>query len=246
MKKSMLFLIIAGSSLAAAAQVNPNSPDTSTRFNNSTMPDSTRFNMNNPSGERLDSTMTTPLNNRLDSVSGAMPVTSDSVNNFRTDLVNPTVNPATQSMEQNANMNSGTANTTAADSTLKNTEQNSNMNTGNGTMTDPASTDHSTVPEVSAHPVTLSNNTNENGMVRGVNNSSTAITGLNRFSALPVLETWVPAAVVDQLSKKYSDQLYDITMLKTGENQYGYVIRLQENGMYRTETVTDAGAAANQ
>lgn len=242
MKRSMLLLIIAGSSFAAAAQVNPNSPDTSSRFNNSTMPDSTRYNMNNPASERLDSAMTTPLNNRLDSVSVTMPATTDTVNSFRTDPANPAVDSATLRSEQNANMNSGTVNTTTADSTSMKTEQNSSMNT---TTVDSASmsSDRSTVPEVSATPVT-SNNTSSTEMGRGVNNSSTAVTGLNRFSALPVLETWVPAAVVEQLSKKYGDQLYDITMLKTGENQYGYVVRLQENGMYRTETVNDAGAAS--
>lgn len=76
-------------------------------------------------------------------------------------------------------------------------------------------------------------------MPRGVNNPELVLTGLNKWSALPVLNTYVPQDIVDKLKMEQGDKLYDITMVKTGENQYGYIARVQENGMYHNVTVND-------
>ncbi|MES2850648.1 MAG: hypothetical protein V4685_16435 [Bacteroidota bacterium] len=78
-------------------------------------------------------------------------------------------------------------------------------------------------------------------LTRGVNNpdASTLLTGLAKWSALPILNTYVPQEMVDKLKMEHGDKLYDITMLKTGENQFAYSARVQESGVYRIVMAND-------
>jgi hypothetical protein len=62
--------------------------------------------------------------------------------------------------------------------------------------------------------------------------SETQLIGLTRYAALPQLSTWVPENVVSSLSSRYGNNLYDITMVKTAEdNKHHYIVRTQENGL---------------
>lgn len=65
------------------------------------------------------------------------------------------------------------------------------------------------------------------------------MTGLGKWSALPILNTYVPQDVVDKIKTEHGDHLYDITMLKTGENQYAYSARVHDNGVYRNIIIND-------
>ncbi len=79
---------------------------------------------------------------------------------------------------------------------------------------------------------------NNNGMNNnGMNNGQVQMT----FAAVPVLQTYVPEAVVTTMKGKYGSNIYDITMVKRTADQFGYVVRVQENGTYRSEVVNDQG-----
>ncbi len=69
--------------------------------------------------------------------------------------------------------------------------------------------------------------------------TETTLIGLNRYAALPVLSTWVPEDVVSSLSSRFSNGLYDITMVKAGTGQHHYIVRTQENGVFSTHVITD-------
>lgn len=102
--------------------------------------------------------------------------------------------------------------------------------------------------EVPAVTGTANNNMNTNttsNMNSGyAHYSETVNIGMTRFAAMPVLTTYVPDEVVSMLKNKYGDKLYDITRLNaTGTEQYKYIVRFQENGIYNTETVDGQGVA---
>jgi hypothetical protein len=61
------------------------------------------------------------------------------------------------------------------------------------------------------------------------------------YAALPVLETYVPDALVSKLKDLYGAKLYDITWVKSSDNQDVYVVRTQENGVYQTQWVNADG-----
>jgi hypothetical protein len=123
-----------------------------------------------------------------------------------------------------------------------------------GAATAPVTNNNSNMPATTTTQNNLNNVNNNNNnnataaLPRGVNvvDAVALQTGLTRFSALPILNTYVPEAMVTQLKNQYGDKLYDITMLKTGENQYGFAVRTQENGTYKSEMVSDTGVAKPQ
>lgn len=82
-------------------------------------------------------------------------------------------------------------------------------------------------------------NTNSAGNMNNMSlNNGQAATG---FAAIPVLETYVPDNVVAKLKQKYGANLYDLTMIKRAANQPAYIVRVQDNGAYKTEIVNDNG-----
>ena len=52
--------------------------------------------------------------------------------------------------------------------------------------------------------------------------------------ALPVMQTYVPDAVITTAISKYGNALYDITQMKGAANQEVYQVRLLENGASRS------------
>jgi len=127
--------------------------------------------------------------------------------------------------------------------------------TGNNTSVNPAATfttGDSTSGSNQAIPVDGTMSTNQSAstgnMPRGVNipEASTLLTGLGKWSALPILNTFVPEDVVNKLKTAHGEKLYDITMLKTGENQYSYSARVQESGVYSTVIVQGDTTTVNQ
>lgn len=70
--------------------------------------------------------------------------------------------------------------------------------------------------------------------------TETQLIGLNRYAALPQLSTWVPENIVSTLSSRYGNNLYDITMVKSSEeNKHHYIVRTQENGLFTTHIIHD-------
>ena len=71
--------------------------------------------------------------------------------------------------------------------------------------------------------------------------SETILIGLSRYASLPVLSTWVPENIVSQLSSRFSNGLYDITMVRSSkdENKHHYIVRTQDNGIFTTHVITD-------
>jgi len=58
--------------------------------------------------------------------------------------------------------------------------------------------------------------------------------GVNFNVALPVMQTYVPDAVITTAISKYGNALYDITRMKGASNQEVYQVRLLENGISRS------------
>ena len=211
----------------------------------------------------------TGVNNsaNLDSSNVNSSVNSATLNQANADssATNPTVvtNPGNPDSTNNNNSNnasspSSLANPGITDSTGNATNAPANVTVSPSTIvTDstvtapapaPVTNNVSTMPATTNQNNTNNMNNNTAPLPRGVNvvDAAALQTGLNRFSALPILNTYVPEAMVTQLKNQYGDKLYDITMLKTGENQYGYAVRTQENGTYKFEVVNDAGTAKPQ
>jgi hypothetical protein len=120
---------------------------------------------------------------------------------------------------------------------------------GSATTTVPANPDAAKDPMANeASPVnngTDNYRTMSNVNLRSGNYSESVQVGLARFAALPVLSTYVPDNVVVMLKEKYADRLYDITRIKVvaGSDQYKYIVRLQDNGVFSAESVDDQGMA---
>lgn len=71
--------------------------------------------------------------------------------------------------------------------------------------------------------------TNSDGTPRAI--------GLQTFAAVPVLATYVPEQAVIDIINRFGDTVYDIAMIKIAPDQFVYAVRVEENGVYRTERV---------
>ncbi len=230
MKKSILLLLVSGSCLVAAAQT----PDTTRlqQLNVVYPPDSTVITPQVAPVEAAPPATTVP---DTMNIPPAQPVNTDVKNsepladtiNVKTTLTEPSVPDTNTDVIPIVPLPSG-------DTML--------------TTVPAVPAPQETMPPQQTMPAEQTvSNTNYN-LPRGVNNpeSTVLLTGLNKWSALPILNTYVPQDVVDKLKMEHGDKLYDITMLKTGESQYGYSARVQENGIYRTVMVNGNTTAANQ
>lgn len=63
------------------------------------------------------------------------------------------------------------------------------------------------------------------------------------YAALPVLENSIPDAVVATIKAKFGDSVYDITSIKSSADQTAYVVRVGDNGIYKTEIINADGSA---
>jgi hypothetical protein len=61
--------------------------------------------------------------------------------------------------------------------------------------------------------------------------------------SLPVLETWVPDAVVTTAINQYKQNLYDITAMKGNDSTDMYLVRVMDNGQLKTMYMDANGAA---
>lgn len=112
--------------------------------------------------------------------------------------------------------------------------------------------DMSTGSPVNAQPKTNSNpdvnaaNTTATAGTMAPAYSETMMIGLTRFAAVPVLSSYVPDDVVGRLKTKYGDKIYDILRVKAvaGTDQYKYIVRWQENGLFTSDTVDEGQMAS--
>jgi hypothetical protein len=63
------------------------------------------------------------------------------------------------------------------------------------------------------------------------------------YAALPVLENSIPDAVVSTIKAKFGDSVYGITSVKSSADQTAYVVRVGDNGIYKTEIINADGSA---
>jgi hypothetical protein len=61
--------------------------------------------------------------------------------------------------------------------------------------------------------------------------------------ALPVLQTWVPDAVVTTATNLYKQNLYDIAAMKGNNNTEMYVVRVLDNGELKSMYMDNSGTA---
>jgi hypothetical protein len=83
---------------------------------------------------------------------------------------------------------------------------------------------------------------NENRMI-AVNNDYSGYNYMNYYPqpALPVLEDYIPADVVNNLKNTYGQDLYDITTVKTMNGDDSYVVRVIKDGVVQTINVNSNG-----
>jgi hypothetical protein len=254
MKKFILLTMVSGSCLMAAAQM----PDTSRQqqWNNSNPPDTTMQQQWN-SDNRPDSMIPQPQwnnGNRPDSTNINLQVTPmetapssagtpDTMNISTPQPVNTDVRN-TDPLADSVNMRSATEPAATENNTSVTTP--AAITTGDSATATTRAMPAETVPAEGNLSTTQSASTGN--MPRGVNipEASTLLTGLGKWSSLPVLNTFVPEEVVNKLKAEHGEKLYDITMLKTGENQYAYSARVQENGIYSTVIVQGDTVAVTQ
>jgi hypothetical protein len=269
MKTTILSLLLTGASCVAFAQENP-ADSTNRRLNqnqvgtdtSTAVPyhyDSTNASVTgvNNTGN-LDSSNRTPTdspnmnqnsvnqatvnaNNQgnMDSVNNAQGATNNNNNN----LINQNQSQATNTDPTNANATNNANQGVTTDPNISATVTDSSMNNQgvNNNQNNNANMNNNANSNVDVNANNMNNNMTTQ---RGVNNI--VQTGLNTFAALPLLNTYVPDAVVNQLKGQYGDKLYDITMLKVNENQFGYAVRTQDNGVYTTTMVNDTASNMNQ
>lgn len=216
MKKSILLMLVSGSCLVTAAQM----PDTTRQqqLNGSTPLDSTRM---APQAAPVEVAPVITQPSTLN-VAPATPMNTDVRNNAPlADTINAVI-PATTS---------ATADTTTVVVPVV------PFTTGDTMLiTTPAAP----VKENMQAVHNMQNNTNYT-LPRGVHvpEASMISNGLGKWSALPILNTYVPQEIVNKLKGDHGDKLYDITMIKTGDSQYAYNARIQENGVYTTIMIND-------
>ena len=50
-----------------------------------------------------------------------------------------------------------------------------------------------------------------------------------------------PEIAINEIANRYGDAVYDITKVKQAPDQYVYIVRIEENGVYKTEMVNATG-----
>ena len=66
------------------------------------------------------------------------------------------------------------------------------------------------------------------------------------MASLPVIENYVPDAVVSKVKQKYGSSVYDITSVK-GTNGQIYVVRSTgDNGAFKTDIINEDGSATSR
>ena len=105
------------------------------------------------------------------------------------------------------------------------------------------------IPVVSISAINVTSNAGTNPMpynrsapVRKVNaDGSARAAGLQTFAAIPLMSTYIPEIALNEIVSRYVDTVYDITKVKQAPDQYVYLVRIEENGVYKTEMVNATG-----
>lgn len=86
--------------------------------------------------------------------------------------------------------------------------------------------------------------TNENNrMIRTYYNTQPYYLDKNEsfIVALPVLNTYVPEEVIASAIRNYGSNLYSISAIKTGENEFSYQVQLIKNGVSEAVLMDEEG-----
>ncbi len=161
-----------------------------------------------------------------------------------------------------SNINSDKNKSMVVDSAARvNTNQMANSNVSDNSVTDTAGIMSNSNSERNSNLImdsvennlTSNMNSNLSGVDSTFNNSNAStndnismmtignLMGEGSVAALPVLENLVPDVVVSKAKEKYGSALYDITAIKHAPEQAGYVVRISDNGVFKTETIGEDG-----
>ena len=199
---------------------------------------------------------TTPLNSATNNRGNTSEANPAALNNARTTEnpqsfqggVTPVVTPTTVNPVVTPNSNVINNNTTGTTNAMSTTVNPVPVNNNSPVVTTPGTGVNTEVPAVTGNsiaPAGMTGNTNIPGsgmQGNAMNPSKTAVPGLTNFAAIPVLSTYVPGDIVSMIKNKYAGRLYDITRIKAaGTDQYKYIVRFRDNGVYNTETINEQG-----
>jgi len=76
-------------------------------------------------------------------------------------------------------------------------------------------------------------------------NSSSGAAAGTVMASLPVLENYVPDAVVARVKDKFANTVYDITSIKQATGMV-YMVRTTNNGTFKTDIINEDGTVAAQ
>ena len=109
--------------------------------------------------------------------------------------------------------------------------------------------------KVKGNPNETNTNFSKDGMMNSRTNTTTTTTTVvsipspwaNQPASLPVLINAVPSAVVLNIKNKYGDSVYDIKKIKGNSSGMDvYVVRIMDNGQYKTTYLNEDGNAITQ
>lgn len=150
-----------------------------------------------------------------------------------------------------ANMIFSQDSTMVRDSMNRNMNNNSNMNNPNKKLTDSSNkmNYNSNMNNMNNSNISVNkdnnsnmNNNNPSGSLQLNSNMHSGLNlGKEGWAALPVIETEVSTAVVSNLKAKFSDNLYDILKMKSVNNTDVYMVRVWNNGSFRSDIVGEDG-----
>ncbi len=266
MKKIIITFSLLMSSWALFAQVQPDSSTPVQNTNTGTNVNTTSGNSNsgvNPNGNPGTIINSTTNSNATNSTlqnnppaNTNTPANTINSNQQLTNGTNPTMNtntyPAGNAPNNNtinANMNQDRNNTNMNKNSTNDTMIIENAKTNQSPMNGSVMTTDSSVR--------MKNNTNTMGNYNSSTNAATTAPlysrstiirttnadgtpraiGLQNFAAVPVLATYVPEQAVIDIVNRFGDTIYDIAMIKSAADQYVYAVRIEENGIYKTELV---------
>lgn len=77
-------------------------------------------------------------------------------------------------------------------------------------------------------------------------NSLQVSSNSNNSRNTPLLQTYVSESVVNKFKLIYGDSLYDIRVIRSGDKQVNYIVRIKENGYYQSIYINEDGSRVKQ
>lgn len=178
--------------------------------------------------------VTNPVENNNPSVQASIPI-NDKPSGLEVDNPQNNIPQPTQRIINN----NAQANTTVKTSSINGVENTTAVvvktNTSNDTLR--ASTEALSSTPVAASTVVYNSATG----VDAARKTNAATVRLSNGNTVPVLQTYVSQTVVTKFKNIYGDDLYDIRLLKSADNRFVYVVRITDNGLYKTIYLTEDG-----